>query len=664
MCGISGIITDDKRLPIGDLVRMNQIIRHRGPDDEGFVLFNDADVEVCGGADTAAASWQYPTAYQPQSPITDTALQQAEVALGHRRLSILDLSPKGHQPMCDAERRYWITFNGEVYNYIEIRRELETMGFRFSTDTDTEVIINSYKAWGTDCQHKFNGMWAFAIYDRQEKRIFLSRDRFGIKPLYYWVSPAGLFYFGSEIKQFTVCSGWRAVLNQDMAADYLLHSLTDHTDETLFKGVYQLLPGHCLAMTIDRLPKSGGQKVSQHKWYHAPRETFTGTFNEAKNIFRERFQSAVELHLRADVPVGSALSGGLDSSAIVSYVNVLLKQQGKEELQKTFSSCSQDKRYDEREWMDEVVRHTNVDGHFVYPKGEDVFTLTEQIIWHMDEPYQSQSAFLGYHVFQEARKNGVIVLLNGQGADEYLSCYGELETLRLRQLLRRCQFGRLRREMAANPWISLSTLFYLELPLQVRLRLSGQARKRTRLHEVINHDLLAESKGIHPYERQGYQKKDAQEITNYQMLVEPLQKYLHWEDRNSMAHGIEARVPFLDYRLVEFTRSLPLDYLTAHDQTKKVMIHALEGILPETVRNRKDKKGFITPEQRWFLEDYSREFLDLFDTNVGFTQGLIKWQEGMAFLQDMQAGKIPFDYAYWRLILFSVWMKRFSVTID
>jgi asparagine synthase (glutamine-hydrolysing) len=663
MCGISGIIAEDKNFPIGDLVRMNQIIRHRGPDDEGFALFNGADVEVCGGADTAKDSWQYPAAYLPQADIARANLQQAEVALGHRRLSILDLSPKGHQPMCDAERRYWITFNGEVYNYIEIRQELEAMGFRFSTDTDTEVIINSYKAWGKDCQHKFNGMWAFVIYDRQEKRLFLSRDRFGIKPLYYWISPAGAFYFGSEIKQFTVCQGWRAVLNQDMAADYLFHSLTDHTNQTLFKGVYQLSPGHCMVMTIDKLPKSGGHEVSQYKWYHSSQETFTGTFHEAKELFLTHFRSAVELHLRADVPVGSALSGGLDSSAIVSYVNVLLKQQDKAALQKTFSSCSSDKRYDEREWMDEVVRHTNVDGHFVYPQGKDVFTLTEQIIWHMDEPYQSQSVFLGYHVFQEARKNGVIVLLNGQGADEYLSCYGELETLRLRQLLQSGSFGRLRREMAANPWLSLPTLCYLELPLKIRLLLANQARKGDRLRKVINQRVLTDSSGIHPYQRYGYQKKDAQEITNYQMLVEPLQKYLHWEDRNSMAHGIEARVPFLDYRLVEFTRSLPLDYLTAHNQTKKVMVHALEGILPETVRNRKDKKGFITPEQRWFLEDYCHEFLDLFDSNVDFAQGIIRRQEGMELLRDMQAGKIPFDYTYWRLILFSIWMKRFNVAI-
>ena len=205
MCGISGVISKTN-IHIDSFVKMNQIIRHRGPDDEGFVLFNDVNFEVFGSADTASESYESNEKYSPKMDIKNTSFE-AYIGFGHRRLSILDLSPKGHQPMCSNEERYWITFNGEIYNYIEIRDELIQLGYSFNTDTDTEVIINAYKQWGIDCQHKFNGMWAFAIYDTIEKSIFLSRDRFGIKPLYYWFSTEGDFYFGSEIKQFTALPG-------------------------------------------------------------------------------------------------------------------------------------------------------------------------------------------------------------------------------------------------------------------------------------------------------------------------------------------------------------------------------------------------------------------------------------------------------------------------
>jgi asparagine synthase (glutamine-hydrolysing) len=277
-------------------------------------------------------------------------------------------------------------------------------------------------------------MWAFAIYDRKEKSIFLSRDRFGIKPLYYWYSPEGNFYFASEIKQFTVLPGWKAVLNKTRALDYLYHAQTDHTEESLFKGVYSIPPSHYVFLDVEKV-KENVFKLEPVKWYNVNIIKSKQTFEEAKNEFLNKFKDSVELHLRADVPIGSALSGGLDSSSIVSYINILLKKENKTDLQKTFSSCSEDPRYDERSWMEEVVKETLVDGHYVYPKGEDVFKLTEKLIWFMDEPYQSQSAFLGYHVFMEAKKNNVVVLLNGQGADEYLSGYGAYKSIRQNNMI-------------------------------------------------------------------------------------------------------------------------------------------------------------------------------------------------------------------------------------
>ncbi len=391
-------------------------------------MFNDHDLKVLGSSDTALDSWSSEELYAPKTDIKGLSYE-ANVGFGHRRLSILDLTPNWHQPMCTKDERYWITYNGEVYNYLEVRDELITLGHSFETDTDTEVILSAYQEWGIACQHRFNGMWAFAIYDRQEKTIFLSRDRFGIKPLYYWFSPEGDFYFASEIKQFTVLPGWKAILNKERALDYLYFALTDHTEETLFAGVYLVPPSNFIFENIEKL-KSNRSKFKTEQWYTIKTEDSKLSFEEARKQFLDKFKDSINLHLRADVSIGSALSGGLDSSSIVSYINVLLKQENKPELQKTFSSCSEDLRFDERIWMEEVVKETLVDGHYVYPKGEDVFKLTDKLIWFMDEPYQSQSAFLGYHVFEEAKKNNVIVLLNGQGADEYLSGYGKFRYIR------------------------------------------------------------------------------------------------------------------------------------------------------------------------------------------------------------------------------------------
>lgn len=663
MCGISGIISNNS-IHIDFFVKMNQIINHRGPDDEGFVLFNDNDFVVLGSGDTAKESWSSNELYSPKSDINSSTFQ-AHVAFGHRRLSILDLSPKGHQPMCTDDQRFWITFNGEIYNYLEIKQELKGYGYTFYTNTDTEVILQAFIHWGQDCQNKFNGMWAFAIYDTKEENLFLSRDRYGIKPLYYWFNFDGDFYFGSEIKQFTVQPGWKAVLNGARAFDYLYFGLTDHTEETLFTGVNMILPGHCFSGPIVHLNSSHKKgKLAQVKWYNPSINNFKGSFEEAKEQFLNRFKDSVKLHLRADVPVGSALSGGLDSSSIVSYVNILLREQSKEQLQKTFSSCSEDPRFDERNWVEEVVKETEVDGHFVYPKGEDVFKLTEKLIWHMDEPYQSQSAFLGYHVFQEAKVKGVLVLLNGQGADEYLSGYADFRLHRQKKLLKQLRFIEVLKEVSGfYGLINLSVLFSQDLLPSPFRNFLALRNSRQKLYDTIFEWKKLIGKKVHPYQINDYSKNSHIIISEYQLFKEPLQKYLRWEDRNSMAHSVEARVPFLDHRLVEFTRSLPIEFLDGPGQTKKILVKAMEGILPEKVRMRKDKKGFITPEEKWFKENYSQEFLQMFEKYAPYSNGIVNIEKTEQFLKDVQQGKIQFDYTYWRIILFCVWMKVFKVEV-
>ena len=661
MCGISGVISKNL-VDLDNLIKINQIIKHRGPDDEGFVLFNKNSHVVIGSSETSSEVFKSSGNYLPENRIEDVSFD-AEVAFGHRRLSIIDLSSNGHQPMCSKDLNYWITFNGEIYNYIEVRNELIKLGYEFFTDTDTEVILAAFDCWGVECQNKFNGMWAFAIYDRANEKLFLSRDRFGIKPLYYWFSSESDFYFGSEIKQFTVLPEWRAVLNRKRALDYLYHSLTDHTDETMFQGVFSILPGHYVLLNKDDLLKSKDNLVLQ-KWYNPSISRFEGTFKESKDGFLQRFKDSISLHLRADVTVGSALSGGLDSSSIVSYINILLKVQGKADLQKTFSSCADDKRFDERVWMEEVVSTTKVDANYIYPKGADVFNLTEKLIWHMDEPYQSQSAYLGYHVFQEAKNKGVVVLLNGQGADEYLSGYGGFKILRLKRLLLSFKLRRLFTELGeVNQFVRLLLGVFIDiLPKKILVKLNNR-RNKSVLDKIVNVEEL--NKNDRSFETiYNSRSRTVIEISNFQLFSDPLPRYLRWEDRNSMAHSVEARVPFLDHRLVEFAQSLPLDYLDAYNQSKRILVESMEGILPEKVRKRTDKKGFITPEEQWLKGEFKDNYLHMLQEYHKYSNGLIKLDGALDYIRMVQTSKMPFNYTYWRIILFCVWMKVFKVELN
>jgi len=271
-------------------------------------------------------------------------------------LSILDISPYGHQPLCDSSSRYWIVFNGEVYNYKEIRDELEALGHLFVSGTDTEVILNAYKQWGKDCLNHFNGMWAFIIFDTKNGNLFVSRDRFGVKPLYYWYSPEGFLAFASEIKEFTVLPGWKAKLNGSRAYDFLVSEagLANHTSETLFQDVYQLRGGEAVEVQVSTL----STKLPIYRWYDLKINKFDITFEEAEKEFLELFQDAIRIRLRSDVPVGSCLSGGLDSSSIVCIVNDILKEEKLEEIQQTFSVCSDVEVFDERKGS--VAKNLNI----------------------------------------------------------------------------------------------------------------------------------------------------------------------------------------------------------------------------------------------------------------------------------------------------------------
>ncbi|HKO92315.1 MAG TPA: asparagine synthase (glutamine-hydrolyzing) [Polyangiaceae bacterium] len=627
MCGISGIIGSDPGA-LGTVERMTDVILHRGPDGYGY--------------------------YEGKG-----------VVFGHRRLAVVDLSEAGHQPMTYLDR-YVITYNGEVYNHVELRRRLELHGYRFHSKTDTEVILAAYDKWGEAAVREFNGMWAFAIHDRQTGKVFCSRDRFGIKPFYYWVAPDGSLCFGSEIKQFAAHPAWRARINPQRAYDFLVWGLSNHTDETLFKDVYQLDAGCSLAFSVDAVPLERNGRLRVKRWYRLAPKSFDGDFEQAVSEFRSLLVDSVTLQLQADVAVGSCLSGGLDSSSIVCIVSDLLKGGGA--AQKTFSACSKVERYDEKKWADHVIRSTGVSAHFVYPDLNELFSQLSEMTWHQDEPFNATGVYAQWNVFALAAQNGITVMLDGQGADEYLAGYHDFIPANQAGLLRSGQWRRLCMEISAAKRVhgyselhSLLQLSKLLLPRGLRAPLARWAGTSNGAPDWLDLGALS-AVATNPLDDVGYYTGSLQAMCMTQLTRTHVPTLVHWEDRNSMAHSIESRVPFLDHRLVEFTLGLPDDHKIQKGQTKRVLRSGMTGILPDSVRARVDKQGFITPEEVWMRDGNPELFRRKLDDSIAASRGILKGSCRSA-LDGVISGRQPYSSKIWRLINFGEWMKTFEVAL-
>ena len=629
MCAIAAIIGNysDKTTMIK---KMTDLVIHRGPDGEGSYV----------------------------DPL---------IALGHRRLSIIDLSQNGHQPMAFGD--LIITYNGEVYNYLELKDELIRLGHTFKTGSDTEVILVSYKQWGKDCLNRFNGMFSFVIYDQKQKQIFAARDRFGVKPFYYWQPEGGPLFIASEIKQFTCLPGWKAALNLQLAYDFLNHSLLDHTAETFFKNVHQLRPGHFFEICLDNFKTADG--IDPKQWYDLkakltsklPADNSVASFR-----FLELFKNSVSLRLRSDVAVGSCLSGGLDSSSIVCVMNQLLNSSSvggqNNSKQKTFSACSDVKQFDEREFIDDVVNSIGVDAQYTYPDQNKLFEVLDKLIWHQDEPFGSTSVFAQWCVFELAKNNQVKVMLDGQGADEQLAGYHSYFPIFWMQLLRRFSWILLFRELSLAK--KIHGYSYIK-SFKMILGLALPAWALSFLRRLFSHnakdffsfpDSVKKENPLKVFSALGSIKQ----ASLAQVSKTNLQMLLHWEDRNSMAHSVESRVPFLDYRLVEFNLGLPDSQKLNAATTKVILRNAMKGILPEKIRMRMDKLGFVTPEIVWVTKRAPELFRKKLQEAVEVSGGLIK-QEIMDYFELVLKGEKTFDFVIWRALCFGVWIKSFNVAI-
>ena len=434
MCGIAGVFRPDQPTRIAaDLQRMGDTIRHRGPDGEGYLIIDicTQEVHACGGPTTPAVLGL------PSLDSTDGRL--GHVGFAHRRLSILDITPAGHQPMV-SRSGCWITYNGEIYNYVELRDELRAEGHEFRTGSDTEVILAAYEHWGEKCLSRFVGMWAFALWDPHRRRLFCARDRFGIKPFYYaWDGKR--FLFGSEIKAIRTVLPRAPAPFAPAVYEFLVFGLTDRGADTFLEGINRLEPGCLLHIDVDG-------KLDVQRWYDVSVcGDLSGAFTPAQE--RERidgfaavFRDAIRIHLRSDVASGTCLSGGLDSSSIVCAVNALLLDTGVAnrtsvgEVQRTFSACYDDPRFDERPFIEHVLEHTGAEANYVFPDGGRLWDELDRVLWHQDEPFWSTSMYAQWDVMRRVRERGVTVVLDGQGGDEVLGGYHNYYAVHGAQLLR------------------------------------------------------------------------------------------------------------------------------------------------------------------------------------------------------------------------------------
>ena len=669
MCGIAGLVGNEVETSLA-IRKMCDIIRHRGPDDAGYAFFNGdhLEPEILGAKDTPSAVYRAHLPYSPSHPIEEALPTRTDVAFGHRRLAILDLSALGHQPMCSADGRYWITFNGEVYNHVDLREQLVAMGHTFISDSDTEVILAAYAEWGADCLARFNGMWGLAILDRHRRTLFLARDRFGVKPLYYWASPQGFLAFASEIKQFTVLPGWQARVNSQRAYDYLVWTPTDHTDETLFDRVYQLPPGACATLPIDKWKQELGHdgRITFGIWYRLKAEGFAGNFQSAVDEFRSRLTDSVRLRMQADVPVGYALSGGLDSSAIVCIANNLTRERNAKEMVKTFSMCATGEKINERKWVDVVVAQTGADARHILPTSEGLFNAMSTITWHQDEPFGSPAVYSQWCVFREASR-AVKVLLGGHGSDEILAGYAPFYTPMFASLARRGKFLNVVQEA-----LTIRKLHGYGVTFAPRVLLHSILPPQYfhALKRAVGRDMLRPS--WIDLERLGAVARDPfleirlggtrsmAALSDIFVSRSPSPMLLHYEDRSSMAHSFESRVPFLDYRVVEFALGLPDEFKLRRGINKRVLREA--GILPDAISRRMDKIGMGTPGEVWLTRDNTDMFRAKLDDAIEASQGVLNGR-CRDYLEDVIAGKKPYNQVLRRMLSFGEWLRVFGVSV-
>lgn len=619
MCGIVGVIRfDSKPVEKKLITSMMQVIKHRGPDDEGMFI-------------------------------------DGHVGLGHVRLSILDLSSAGKQPMTDATGRYTIIQNGESYNYIELREELKALGYKFTTQTDTEVLLNGYIAWGEKVLDRLNGMFAMAIYDKQEQTLFIARDRFGVKPLYYHVGD-GQLIFASEIPAILKALPGKPKANDNAIFDYLVFNKTDQTEETFFADIFKLQ--HSCCVTLDLKQSYSKETLPIRKWYdlaeqvRAKREELRAKSKDPKEEYMRLFKRAIELRLRSDVPWGVCLSGGLDSSAITATI---IKEMKKPDVH-SFSAV-----YEKGCWADESPFIDEFKGivpnmHILHPKADDLLNHVEDIVRIQGEPTPGTSPFVLYLILQEASKY-VKVILDGQGSDEALAGYEYIPGLYYKSLFTHFKWCRLAKEIVQyaklhKSWRHVKYMVFFMLPSSMRTKV------RVAQRGYIDPEFVAKHKdSVIADKLYGANTMTEMLVAHFEYKLEHLNK---WGDRDTMAFGVEGRSPFLDKDLVEYSIALKDELKIKGGYTKFILRDVMKGIMPEKVRLRVDKKGFSVPQDEWFhTEEFQKLIMDILQSESFAKRGYFNQAEAIKLYQRHLKREINMSKDIWKWINLELWFREF-----
>lgn len=592
---------------------MNRM-KHRGPDDEGVFTNNN-------------------------------------VGLGFVRLSIIDLSPAGHQPMFSFDKRYVVVFNGEIYNYLELRDELISLGYSFRTATDTEVLLAAYMEWEEDCLNHFNGMWAFVIYDSNSKKLFAARDRFGIKPFYY-LQTSEFFAFASEIPPLLGLLSGKPSADYQTIFDFLAFNRTDQTERTFFMEVKKLQHAHCFTIDTRHVPPSEGIKGGR-KWYDLRAHVSNNKGFTDPREFNELFSSAIGLRLRSDVPVGVCFSGGLDSSSIVS---TLIGRFHKNDLN-TFSSVyARGMAGDETEFIREYESYLN-NMFYVTPSAKTLWNDLNIFVSAHAEPIPSTSPYAQFKVMELA-KGRVVVTLDGQGADEELAGYHYFFGFYFRDLLRHGCLFKLLKEIyfyssKHQSIYGIKSFIFFLLPSS----LQTSARVKEKIY--LRNEFVSKFEDSNNIAGNLYGSKSLSDalLDHFEYKLEHL---LKWEDRNSMWFSLEARVPFLDYRLVESILATPADMLISKGMTKHILREGMKGIIPEKIRKRSDKIGFGTPQAEWFRTPEWQSFiLSVISSNSFRQRNIIDQEKALSQYRKHLKRKINISNEIWKWIHLEMWFREF-----
>jgi asparagine synthase (glutamine-hydrolysing) len=606
MCGIFGVVNTQGFFgedEFQSLSKLNDLTRYRGPDD--------------GGVCTLALK-------QGNGRSSD----HFDVFLGNRRLSIIDLSPSGHQPMTDHQG-HWIAYNGEIFNYLELRSELAAKGHKFGTGTDTEVILHLYSEYGEQGFERLNGMWAFAIADVPKRRILLSRDRFSIKPLYL-LRRHGCIYFASEIKQLLPILPVRR-LNEDVMSAFLTQGLLDHSLETFYQGIVKLAPRTNMSISMDT------GEVNESTYWSFPPSANAGQPQDSAKQFRGLFLDSIRLRLRSDVKVGVLLSGGLDSSAIAVGSRAMSGDQVE-----TYSVVSSDGLCDEHEFIDAVV-NSGLKNEKIVVRCEDIMESLDRVLEHSDEPVGGFSVVAQFRLFESIKRQAdATVLLSGQGGDEVLLGYLKFFFFYLKALYRQHRYAQACAELCASLW--QRTVLH-----QFTLR---SARRYIPTLSCLRQGVRATHVAIPVWECRDIASRQIADIEKYSVPA-----LTHYEDRNSMAHSLEVRHPFLDHRLVEFLINLSPQLKIRSGWTKYVLRQAFPE-LPDVIRWRRDKQGFLTPEKQWLQHDLNDMIRAHFYGSRLSQAGILDDRKFLEYYGKFQNGAAISESDVSRVFIAEQWMRR------